>query len=60
MRNSLDLGGGAHGLIGGETALGVDQVGCEDGVDESRFAQASLSYTQWRVSQWQQNKAESS
>lgn len=60
MRNSLDLGGGAHGLIGSETALGVDQVGCEDGVDESRFAQASLSYTQWRVSQWPQNKAKSS
>lgn len=43
MRNSLDLGGRAHGLIGGETSLGVDQVGCEDGVDQSRFAQTSLT-----------------
>jgi hypothetical protein len=46
MRNSLNLGGGAHGLIGGKTTLGVDQVGCEDGVNQSRFTQASLSYTQ--------------
>jgi hypothetical protein len=33
MRNSLNFGGGTNGLIGGEAALGVDQVGCEDGVD---------------------------
>lgn len=46
MRNGLNLGGGAHGLVGGKTALGVDQVGCEDGVDQSRFTQASLSYKQ--------------
>jgi hypothetical protein len=46
MRNSLNLGGGAHGLVGGKTTLGVDQVGCEDGVDQSRFTEASLSCTQ--------------
>jgi hypothetical protein len=46
MRNSLNLGGGAHGLVGGKTSLGVDQVGCEDGVDQSRFTEASLSCTQ--------------
>lgn len=43
MRNSLNLGGGANGLLRGETTLGVDQVGCEDGVDQSRLAQTSLS-----------------
>ena len=43
MRNSLDLGGGAHGLIGGEAALGVDQVRREDGVDQGRLAQTGLS-----------------
>lgn len=51
MRNGLNLGGGAHGLIGGKTTLGVDQVGCEDGVDQSRFTQASLSYTQGKEEQ---------
>lgn len=44
MRNSLDLGGGADGLLRGETTLGVDQVGCEDGVDKGGFAQAGLTW----------------
>lgn len=43
MRNSLDLSCGANGLIGVQTALGVDQVGCENGVDQGRLAQTSLS-----------------
>lgn len=43
MRNSLNLSGGTNGLIGGEATLGVDQVGCEDGIDQSRFAEAGLS-----------------
>lgn len=44
MRDGLDFGGGAHGLIGGEASLGVDQVGGKDGVDQGRLAQTSLSY----------------
>lgn len=43
MRNGLDLGRGADGLVGVQTALGVDQVGCEDGVDQGRLAQTGLS-----------------
>jgi hypothetical protein len=46
MRNSLNLGGGAHGLIGGKTTLGVDQVGCEDGVDQGGFTQTGLTWKQ--------------
>lgn len=43
VRSSLDLGRGADGLIGLETALGVDKVGSEDGVDERRLAKTSLT-----------------
>jgi hypothetical protein len=43
MRDRLDFGGGAHGLIGGKATLGVDQVGREDGVDKGGLAQTSLS-----------------
>lgn len=43
MRNGLNLGRRAHGLVGGKTTLGVDQVGCEDGVDQGGFAQTGLS-----------------
>lgn len=37
VRDGLDFGGRADGFVGGQTALGVDQVGSKDGVDESRF-----------------------
>lgn len=43
MRDRLDFGGRAHGLIGGKAALGVDQVGREDGVDQCGLAQTGLS-----------------
>lgn len=49
MRDRLDFGGGAHGLIGGKAALGVDQVGREDGVDQCGLAQTSLS-CKWEFS----------
>ena len=44
VRNGLNLGGGADGLLGGESALGLDEVRGEDGVDEGRLAQTSLAY----------------
>jgi hypothetical protein len=44
VRFGLDFGGGANGLRGGQTALRVNQVGCEDGVDQSRFSETSLAY----------------
>lgn len=44
VRLCLDLGGGANGLGGGQTALGVNQVGCENSVDQSRFSKTSLAY----------------
>lgn len=43
MRDRLDFGGGAHGLIGGETTLGIDQVRRKDGVDQGRLAQTGLA-----------------
>lgn len=43
MGDGLDLGGRSDGLIGGETALGIHQVGGEDGVDEGGFPQSGLS-----------------
>ena len=43
VRNSLDFGGRPDDLVWGQTALGVYQVGGEDGVDESRFAQSRLA-----------------
>jgi hypothetical protein len=46
MRNSLDLGSGTDGLLRGETTLGVDQVGCEDGVDQGGFTQTGLTWKQ--------------
>lgn len=45
MRGSLDFGGRADRLIGGQTALGVDQVGSKDRVDEGRFAQTGLTWS---------------
>lgn len=43
VRNSLDLGGSANLLGWGETTLGVDEVGCEDGVDEGGLSKTSLA-----------------
>lgn len=42
--NGLNLGGGADGLVGLEAALGVDEVGSEDGVDEGRLAETGLAW----------------
>ena len=42
--DSLDLGGGADGLVRLKTSLGVDEVRSEDGVDQSRFTETSLAY----------------
>ena len=44
MGNCLNLGGLPDWLVGGEATLGVDEVGGENGVNESRFSQASLSW----------------
>lgn len=43
--DGVDFCGGAGLLVGGETTLGVDQVRGEDGVDEGRLAQTSLTNT---------------
>lgn len=52
--DGLDLGGGADGLVGHQTTLGVDEVGGEDGIDQGGLAQTSLAYimeTRDRISQ---------
>ena len=41
--NSLNLGGLANRLIGLQSALGVNQVRSEDGVDQSRLSKTSLA-----------------
>lgn len=43
VRDALDLGGLANGLVRLQATLGVDEVRGEDGVDERRLAQASLA-----------------
>lgn len=43
VRDALDLGGLANGLVRLQTTLGVDEVRGEDGVNERRLAQASLA-----------------
>lgn len=48
VRDGLDLGGAANGLVGGEAAFAVDEVGREDCVDERGFAEAGLT---WRGSE---------
>lgn len=45
VRDSLDLGGGAGLWSWLKTALGVDEVGGEDGIDESGLSETSLSCT---------------
>jgi hypothetical protein len=42
--NGMDLGSGSNLLIGKHTTFRLHQVRSEDGVDERRFAQASLTY----------------
>ena len=44
MRDWVNLGRLAHRLIRLQTALGVDEVGGEDGVDERRLPETSLAY----------------
>ena len=41
--DSLDFGSGANWLIRSHTTLRVDEVRCEDGVDQGRFAQTRLT-----------------
>jgi hypothetical protein len=43
VRDGLNFGSRANGLRGGQTALGVDQVGREDSVDKGRFSETSLA-----------------
>lgn len=43
VRDALDLGGLANGLVRLQATLGVDEVRGEYGVDERRLAQASLA-----------------
>lgn len=43
VRNALDLGCGADGLVGLQATLGVDEVRGEDGVDEGRLAESGLA-----------------
>lgn len=43
VRNGLDLGGGANGLVREQPALGLDEVRGEDGVDQGRLAETRLA-----------------
>ena len=43
VRDRVDLGGAADGLVGGEAAFAVDEVGGEDGVDQRALAEAGLA-----------------
>ena len=47
--DGLDLGGGPHWLIGGETTLGIHQVRGKDGVDEGGLSETRLAW-RWTVS----------
>ena len=38
-----NLGGGSYGLVRGESSFRVDQVGCEDGVDEGGLSETGLT-----------------
>lgn len=46
VRGRLDFGGRTDGLIRSETTLGIDQVGSENGVDQSRFSKTGLACSQ--------------
>ena len=43
VSDGVDLGGLADGLVGGEAALAVDEVGGEDGVDQRALAESGLA-----------------
>lgn len=43
VRDGLNLGRGADRLIWGEATLRIDEVGCEDGVDESGLSETGLT-----------------
>jgi len=45
MRNSLDLGGRAYGFIWRQAAFRIDEMGCENGVDERRLSESGLANT---------------
>lgn len=42
--NGVDLGRGSNNFFGNKTTLGLDKVRSEDGVDEGRFSETSLTY----------------
>lgn len=52
--DTLDLGCGTDGLIRLHAALGIDQVRSEDGVDQGRFAETSLTCGRTKSSPCQQ------
>lgn len=58
VRNCLDLGGGAGLWPWLETALGIDEVGGEDGVDESGLSETSLSCTATIIRYYSFNRKE--
>lgn len=45
VRNGLDLGGRSDRFIRGKTTLGIDEVSCEDCIDQSRLSETSLTNT---------------
>lgn len=45
VRNGLDFGSRAHWLIGGESALGINQVRSKNRVDQGRLSKTGLSYS---------------
>ena len=44
VRHGLNLGGGTNDLIRIESALGLNEVGSEDGINQGRLAQTCLAY----------------
>lgn len=45
VRDGLDFGSRANRLIGSQATLGVDQVRCKDGVDQSGLSETGLTYS---------------
>jgi hypothetical protein len=49
VRDGLDFGCGSDRLVRSQSPLGVDEMGCEDGVDQGRFPETSLALMQRSV-----------
>jgi hypothetical protein len=47
MRDGLDLGRAADGLVRLQASLAVHEMRCEDGVDQSRLSETSLACAWW-------------